>query len=225
MSYWPFSKKESEKKHFLNNSLYCHYKYKMFVHRRKFATLFEDYLGLNMRHFLMKKARGFFYYNFWWFAQQIDAKNMITERNSDDLVETFYKFDKLRVDDILDIMPGHRAIHVATLFDDLYLIDYLIKNDAHLMARDWNGYTALLKAASLGRLEICKKLIEAGVPPQHRDPWGNTSLDKAKLFNQLDVIEYLTGLDENINKDKIEMWKKKEMKEKFSIGIWYMRQF
>jgi ankyrin repeat protein len=85
-------------------------------------------------------------------------------------------------------MSGNRIIHQAVIMDDEFLIDYLINNDgnlysylAHLMARDYNGYTPLLKAAALGRLNIVKKLIYAGVPINHKDPWGNTPLDKVEL--------------------------------------------
>jgi ankyrin repeat protein len=41
------------------------------------------------------------------------------------------------------------------------------------MVRDANGYTPLLKAASLGRLTMVKKLVEEKhVDPRHIDPYG-----------------------------------------------------
>ena len=56
------------------------------------------------------------------------------------------------------------------------------------MARDANGYTPLLKAASLGRLKMVKTLVEkASVDPRHTDPYGHTSRQKAQLYNKTDV--------------------------------------
>ena len=57
------------------------------------------------------------------------------------------------------------------------------------MARDFNGYTPLLKAAALGRLNMIKKLVYAGVPINHKDPWGNTPLDKVfQSFNKGETL-------------------------------------
>ena len=114
---------------------------------------------------------------------------------------------------------------MAVLLDDELLIDYLIQNEAHLMARDYNGYTPLLKAAALGRLNIIKKLVDAGVPPNHKDPWGVTPLDKAMLYNHVDVIEYLNSLEKDKNREMVEYWKTKKLNEKFRLTVWYMKQF
>ena len=51
------------------------------------------------------------------------------------------------------------------------------------MVRDANGYTPLLKAASLCRGEMVRYLVEKkGVDPRHTDPFGNTSREKAILY-------------------------------------------
>ena len=63
------------------------------------------------------------------------------------------------------------------------------------MVRDSNGYTPMLKAASLGRTNMVKRMIEMGVDPRHIDPFGNTPLDKAKLYNKYDLIEYLGEME------------------------------
>ena len=49
------------------------------------------------------------------------------------------------------------------------------------MARDFNGYTPMLKAASLGRESVVKKLIDAGVPVNHCDSFGQNVIDKVEL--------------------------------------------
>lgn len=79
--------------------------------------------------------------------------NDIVESNTENVFRGF-EINKLKVDDLLDPFKGHRAIHEAVLFDNLEIVKYLIKNDAHLMARDYCGFTPLLKAACLNRLHI-----------------------------------------------------------------------
>ena len=60
------------------------------------------------------------------------------------------------------------------------------------MVRDSNGYTPLLKAASLCRSDMVKFLVEKkGVDPRHTDPYGNSSREKAQLYLCDDVAEYL----------------------------------
>jgi len=209
----------------LNDTWYSQIKYKYFIHTRKYPIILEDYFGYDMRYALLTKSIGNILLPIYWFRTQYDAKNRIIEGESDILIESYFKNDKLKVDDILDITSGQRAVHFAAIFDDEELLDYLIQNNAHLMARDWNGYTPLLKAASLGRLKVVKKLIEAGVPPFHKDPWGVTSLDKAKLYDHKEVVEYFEKLNANTNKEKIEIWKKKELVDKYDLTVWYMKQF
>jgi ankyrin repeat protein len=40
------------------------------------------------------------------------------------------------------------------------------------MVKDCNGYTPLLKAASLNRVDMVKALIEVGADPTHTDEYG-----------------------------------------------------
>lgn len=82
-------------------------------------------------------------------------------------------------------------LHDAIMMNREELFEFLINQKANLMVRDQNGYTPLLKAASLGRIDMVKRLIEEGVDPRHIDPYGNTPRDKAKLYNRYEVCEYL----------------------------------
>ena len=123
-----------------------------------------------------------------------DLKNLVTEKDHEKLFE-YLSNDTIRIDEIIDPISGQRIIHNAVIMDDEFLIDYLITyngfkkiNLAHLMARDFNGYTPLLKAAALGRTNIVKKLVYAGVPINHKDPWGNTPLDKVEIHLDLGQI-------------------------------------
>jgi ankyrin repeat protein len=68
------------------------------------------------------------------------------------------------------------------------------------MVRDSNGYTPLLKAAALGRINMIKDMIEkGGVDPRHKDPWGNTPRDKAILYHKYETAKYLESMEDKAN--------------------------
>lgn len=215
--------KKNYKKYYLKNSLYYHLRYHFRIFLYKFPLFLEDYFGLDMRYALVRKAYHRYLNDVTWFSLQLDLLNLIVERSTQSFIN-MAELDEIRVDDILDILSGHRPVHLASIFGDIMLLEYLIKNDAHLMARDWNGYTAMLKAAALGRTDVVQMLVEAGVPPNHKDPWGNTPLDKAELYNHSEVVNYLKSLDLNINREKVQIWKEKKFIEKYALTPWYMRQ-
>ena len=148
---------------------------------------------------------------------------MIIER--DDTIISLLEDRSINVDEMVDVISGQRLIHLAVLMNYLPLVDYLIQNDAHLMARDYNGYTPLLKAASLNRIEIIKKLIDAGVPLSHRDPWGNTAVDKAKLYQHRDSLQYFNSLKSDVNSEKIGFWRNKEIDERFPFTTWILNYY
>jgi ankyrin repeat protein len=148
---------------------------------------------------------------------------MIIEK--DDTIIDLLDQKSIRVDEMVDIITGQRLIHMAVLMNYEYLVDYLIKNDVHLMARDYNGYTPMLKAASLNRLEITKKFIDAGVPLGHKDPWGNTPFDKAMLYQHKDMIEYFKNLKQDTNNEKIAYWRSKPIDERFPFTIWILNYY
>ena len=80
------------------------------------------------------------------------------------------------------------------------------------MIRDANGYTALLKAAAIGRKDMIEVLIEKmGVDPRHKDPWGNTAKDKAILYSRYDLIDYLEEMENKANRGELNLidWKDK----------------
>ena len=70
------------------------------------------------------------------------------------------------------------------------------------MVRDRNGYTPLLKAASIGYTDMVKALVEAGVDPRHSDPYGNTPLDKAKLYDNKEIVNYLEEIVQKVEKQE-----------------------
>ena len=87
------------------------------------------------------------------------------------------------IDDPLDPYSQHTFLHDAVMLNRPELFDMLLSNGSNPMVRDQNGYTPLLKAAALGRLDMVKKLVEeCGVDPRHIDPFGVTPLEKAALY-------------------------------------------
>ena len=58
----------------------------------------------------------------------------------------------VRLDDPIDVMSCHTMIHDAVILNRPEIFDFLIQNNANLNLRDMNGYTPLLKAASVGNL-------------------------------------------------------------------------
>ena len=70
-----------------------------------------------------------------------------------------------RIDDPLDIYTCHTVIHDAITLNKLELLEFMLSSGANPDMRDQNGYTPLLKAASIGRTNLCQILIEAGVDP------------------------------------------------------------
>ena len=80
------------------------------------------------------------------------------------------------------------------------------------MVRDMNGYTPLLKAAALGRNDMVKKLIERGVDPRHKDPYGNTAKDKAALYNKYELVRYLGEMEAKASRGELTLvdWKAPE---------------
>ncbi len=167
----------------------------------------------------------------------MDIYNNIVEGETENFKRAI-EINKIKIDDLLDPFKGHRAIHEAVLFDNLELVKFLIKNDAHLMARDYNGITPLIKAVSLNRINIVriflkkflnsfkvKALIEAGVPLNHKDRKGRSLIDIAKLYNNRISLDYLLSLDPNTNSEKEKVWKKKLFKEKYKLNTWLLTQF
>jgi ankyrin repeat protein len=67
----------------------------------------------------------------------------------------------------------------------------LLKYKANVNAKDQNGITPLIGAASNGKIEIVKVLIEAGANIDARDNNGKTALQWAKDHKQTDVVKFL----------------------------------
>ena len=106
---------------------------------------------------------------------------------------------KWLIDEIVNPTAMTTLLHESVTTYNEEAFDFLLSQNANWMARDHNGYTPLLKAASIGHLYMTKQLVEVwGVDPRHKDPYGNTSLDKAKLFENYKVVKYLKEVTKKI---------------------------
>lgn len=55
---------------------------------------------------------------------------------------------------------------------------------------------------------MVKKLVDKGVDPRHKDPYGNTPRDKANLYNRFEIVRYLQEMEGKVKRGevKIENW-------------------
>lgn len=60
-----------------------------------------------------------------------------------------------KIDDPIDIYTCHTLLHDAVTLNRPELFKFLVAQGANLNVRDQNGVTPLMKAAAIGRLEMC----------------------------------------------------------------------
>lgn len=97
--------------------------------------------------------------------------------------------------------PSTVAIHVAALKGNLEAIRKHIKSGANLNEKDQvGGSSPLIIAATFGRTEVAKALIEAGAEIDQRNNDGSTALHTAALFCHTDIVKALLdrGADRSI---------------------------
>ena len=163
--------------------------------RARIPYLMEERLGINMRYAICGYV----------------PNNLLTSKirhaiKEDDMeeIKTRVFTGSQKLDDPVDMYCCHTMLHDAVILNREELFEFLISQGANLNVRDQNGYTPLLKAASIGRVKMCRQLIEAGVDPRHKDPHGNTPLDKAILYDNVETIRYLKKAVEEANANNTE---------------------
>lgn len=124
------------------------------------------------------------------------------------------------VDELLDPISGQRLVHYAVIYENELLLDYLIKNGANLMVRDYLGYTPLLKASCIGRYQSVIMLVEAGVPIDHTDNHKENALKRAQFYNHSNIVNYLESLPSSkFNQEKYEYWMKKPLSQRYKTKL------
>ncbi len=208
----------TEKKQYVGNSLFNHIRYKIWLWNKFYPLLFYR-LGFQVDDFIIYNSSAITAFDSSsYLASFTNLKIELSEGKTKSFIDKIEK-NELGVDELIDPFSGQRLIHYAIIFNEISLVDYLIQKDCNLMVRDYLGYTPLFKAASLGRSEIFKILIDSGVPLNHYDRKGKTPKSKAELFNQDDIISYIISLNnDKINNEKTEYWLSKPLNEKYKTS-------
>ena len=142
---------------------------------------------------------------YWYHIQVESYLNLTIETESlrmfrNDEIKSYILNGTWAIDEIISQHSFHTLLHESITAHNEEIFDFLVTQKANCMVRDNNGYTPLLKAASVGDLHMVQTLVEkGGVDPRHTDPYGNTALDKAKLYENFDVIRYLGNLINQIS--------------------------
>eukprot|EP00347_Sterkiella_histriomuscorum_P014262 403361554 len=175
----------------------------MRLYRQRIPFLLEDYFGFDRRYEIAHHIPG----NLITFPE----RKLIKDGEIDEVKKMYFK-GLLMIDDPIDSYSKHTMLHDAVVMNRTELFDFLLSQKANLMVRDVNGYTPMLKAAALGRLDMVQQLIEEGVDPRHIDPYGNTPRDKAKLYNRYELMEYLEEMEKKASRGELNIvnWKDPE---------------
>ena len=153
----------------------------------RWPYLVEDTFGVNMNYYCALNVPST--------LLTLEERRLIKANEFDDLKSMVFR-ELVQIDDPIDIYSKHTILHDAVVLDREELFYFALQQGANPMVRDANGYTPLLKAASLCRMDMSKYLIEKrGVDPRHTDPYGNTPREKAQLYLCEDVAEYLAKME------------------------------
>ncbi len=86
---------------------------------------------------------------------------------------------------------GRTRLYYACFYNNIYYVDFLIKNDAMPFIPDNDDMTPIMIAVKYGYLEIVKYFIENEIEIIY-DSISPTPMDIAREYNQNNIIEYLT---------------------------------
>ena len=117
----------------------------------RFPYLIEDKLGINMRYYCAKNVPALLI--------TLEERRMIKANEFDDLKSMVFR-ELIQIDDPIDIYSKHTMLHDAVMLNKEELFFFLLNQGANPTVRDANGYTPLLKAASLCRTDFVKVLVE-----------------------------------------------------------------
>lgn len=106
--------------------------------------------------------------------------------------------------------PGARLVGAAADGDKKLVQQLLTKEGVDVLARDWDGLTALIPAASAGHFDVCKYLIQQGVDVNAYDKDGITALMEASIMGHDKVVSLLldkgADVDAKASSDVTALW-------------------
>jgi glutaminase len=90
------------------------------------------------------------------------------------------------------------AMHLcaASAKGDLNELRRLVARNVDINRADYDGRTALHLAASDGRIDALRFLLERGANPDVSDRWGNQPLDDAERGGHFEIIEALRSISQ-----------------------------
>ena len=90
-----------------------------------------------------------------------------------------------------DDVKGWTALHYASLYDHIEIVELLLREGANVNATDEWDQTALHHASSQGHPEVVKLLLAAGADVNAKNLWDRTALHNASYNGDLNVVEML----------------------------------
>jgi len=88
-------------------------------------------------------------------------------------------------------VKGYTALTVASRYDYLDIVKFLVERGADVNAKSDVGQTALIEASEWGRLDVVKLLVERGANIMAKDDDGWTALSIASRIGCLDIVKLL----------------------------------
>ena len=94
---------------------------------------------------------------------------------------------------------GATAVHWAVYYDDLEMLDRLIRAGARVTVANRDGATPLTLACINGRAPVIERLLKAGANPNERGANGETPLMMAARTGAVDAMAVLIGAGADVN--------------------------
>lgn len=96
-----------------------------------------------------------------------------------------------------------RQLAIAAVKGDVNEVKLLIAERVDVNVQDWEGYTALMKAARNGHVAVCQALLDGRADVNKMNSIGNTALHLACLNGYKDVVHLLINSGSDVNKRNI----------------------
>lgn len=98
-----------------------------------------------------------------------------------------------------DVIAPEIDIHTAVITNNLEAVKQHIEAGTNLNQKDpMTGSTALITAATFGKQEIAKALIDAGAKLEETNNDGSTALHSAAFFCEVEIVQML--IDAEVDK-------------------------
>ncbi|MCA9487373.1 MAG: ankyrin repeat domain-containing protein [Nanoarchaeota archaeon] len=97
---------------------------------------------------------------------------------------------------------GLKPLHLASLYDNWEIVEYLLEKGANIETTNKNGFTPLLWAVDQNSLNTVKILVENGadIEAKREDDYkGRNSLITAVYLDYFEIVKYLVESGANVN--------------------------